>query len=277
MSRDITLLHPEVQVIIPKFLEECKKRGLIVKTTDTVRTKQEQDKLYAQGRTEAGKIVTWVKYPYSNHNWGMAFDICRNDGKGAYNDSDNWFRKVGEVGKKFGLEWGGDWKGTPDKPHFELTKYGSTNDLVKKYTTPENFRKTWKPMEIEKEEKPKYMIVERNYNYNNKIKSLKVINENGENYVKIRDIAELLNKNIKYDNNTKITSLDDIVENKKIIDNNKEITIKCVNLNGSNYMNAREIEDALGYEVGYNEIAKIVYFKVKNTILNKLKLLKSRC
>ncbi len=49
MSRDIKLLHPEVQAIIPKFLEECKKQGLIVKTTDTVRTKEEQNKLYAQG------------------------------------------------------------------------------------------------------------------------------------------------------------------------------------------------------------------------------------
>lgn len=74
MSRDITLLHPKVQAIIPKFLQECKKQGLIVKVTDTLRTKEEQDSLYAQGRTKLGKIVTWVSYPYSNHNWGMAFD-----------------------------------------------------------------------------------------------------------------------------------------------------------------------------------------------------------
>ena len=47
MSRDIKLLHPELQAIIPKFLEECKKQGLIVKTTDTLRTKEEQNKLYA--------------------------------------------------------------------------------------------------------------------------------------------------------------------------------------------------------------------------------------
>ena len=125
----------------------------------------------------------------------MAFDICRNDGKGAYNDSDGWFSKVGQIGKKFGLEWGGDWKGTPDKPHFELTKYGTTNTLVNKFGVFENFKKTWKPVE----EVKKYMFVNRNYSYNNKIKSFNVINENGENYIKIRDLADLLNKKISYD------------------------------------------------------------------------------
>ena len=174
MSRDITLLHPEVQAIIPKFLEECKKQGLIVKITDTVRTEQEQNDLYAQGRTKPGKIVTWVMYPYSNHNWGMAFDICRNDGKGAYYDADGWFKKVGQVGKKFGLMWGGDWQDSPDKPHFELTKYGSTTSLARKYGTPENFKKTWKEVE-------RYMFVSRNYSYNGKTKAFNVINEKGRN------------------------------------------------------------------------------------------------
>lgn len=102
--KDVTLLHPELQKIITQFLKEAEKQGFIVKVTDTLRTKKEQNELYAQGRTNPGNIVTWVKYPYSNHNWGMAFDICRNDGKGAYNDSDNWFFKVGQIGKSFGLE-----------------------------------------------------------------------------------------------------------------------------------------------------------------------------
>ena len=271
MSRDIKLLHPEVQAIIPKFLEECKNQGLIVKVTDTLRTKEEQDKLYAQGRTEAGNIVTWVKYPYSNHNWGMAFDICRNDGKGAYNDNDGWFKKVGQVGKKFGLEWGGDWKGTPDKPHFELTKYGNTNTLVKKYGVFENFKKTW----VKNEEKS-YMFVNRNYSYNNKIKSFNVINENGENYIKVRDLADLLNKNILYDNNTKITIFEDIVENIKVIINNKEHTIKSVNIKGFNFMNARELSNLLGYEVGYNETLQKIYFQLKKSIISKLKFIKGR-
>ena len=263
MSRDITLLHPEVQTIIPKFLEECKKQGLIVKITDTVRTEQEQNDLYAQGRTEPGKIVTWVKYPYSNHNWGMAFDVCRNDGKGAYYDADGWFKKVGQVGKKFGLMWGGDWQDSPDKPHFELTKYGSTTSLARKYGTPENFKKTWKEVE-------EYMFVSRNYSYNGKTKAFNVINEKGENYIKIRDLAELLNKNISYDANTKITNLEDVLQNVNIEANNKKTTVKAINSGGFNFVKVRDLANFLGYETGLNETNGSVFFKVKNSILDKI-------
>lgn len=199
MARDITLLHPELQAIIPKFLKACKDKGLNVKITDTLRTKEEQNKLYAQGRTTPGKVVTWVDYPYSNHNWGTAFDICRNDGKGAYNDSDNWFAKVGQVGKSFGLEWGGDWK-QKDKPHFELTTFGTTNQLVKKYGTFDNFKKTWKTG-------VQYMKVTRPYIFNGIKKELEVINDNGNNYIKVKDIANLLNLVAEYDANTKATVL----------------------------------------------------------------------
>ena len=266
MSRDITLLHPELQEIIPKFLEKCKKQGFIVKITDTLRSKKEQDNLYAQGRTKAGNIVTWVKYPYSNHNWGMAFDICRNDEKGAYDNSDGWFDIVGEIGKTFGLNWGGDWE-IKDKPHFELTKYGTTNQLVAKYGSFEKFKKTWKPLKEDN-----YMFVERSYEYNNKVKSYLVINENGETYIKIRDLAELLNKDLSYDNDSKITTLEDVIEEKPIIVNDKETSVQCINYNGFNYMNARDLGDALGYEVGYNETLHKVFFKIKKSVLEKIKI-----
>lgn len=267
MSRDIKLLHPEVQAIIPKFLEECEKRGLKVKTTDTIRTKQEQDDLYAQGRTKPGNIVTWVKYPYSNHNWGMAFDICRNDGKGAYNDSDGWFAKVGKVGKEFGLVWGGDWKGTPDKPHFELTKYGDTNSLAKKYKTPENFKKTWKYEVVEE-----YMTIKRNYSYHNKTQACNVIEKDGEYFIRARDMATLLNKDITYDSNTKNTTFKDVTNKVKIkVHNKKEVYIDAVNIEGSNYMNCRQISDNLGYNVLYDETNNVIMLTLKDKIANKLK------
>lgn len=267
MSRDISLLHPDVQNIIPKFLEECEKQGLIVKITDTLRNKQEQNDLYAKGRTKPGNIVTNVKYPYSNHNWGMAFDICRNDGKGPYNDNDGWFKKVGNIGKKFGLEWGGDWTNPVDKPHFELTKYGPTNQLVKKYGTPENFKKTWKEVK-------KYMFVQRNYSYNGKIKSFNVINENGENYIRIKDLADLLNKNYSYDSNTKVTILNDILSNIKVEFSNKNSTVKAININGNNFAKIRDLADFFEMETGYNDTTQTVFFKLKNNILDKFKRLK---
>lgn len=146
MSRDTKLLHPELQEICAAFITECRKQGLIVGISQTWRTKAEQDELYSQGRTKPGSIVTNCKYPYSPHNWGVAFDIYRNDGKGAYNDSDGWFARCGAVGKRLGLFWGGDFRSFVDKPHFELYKFMSNNScktLIEKYGTPEKFRSTW--------------------------------------------------------------------------------------------------------------------------------------
>lgn len=160
MSRDTKLLHPELQEICAAFLAECKKQGLIVGISSTVRTKAEQDALYAQGRTQPGSIVTNCRYPYSGHNWGVAFDIYRNDGKGAYNDQGGWFRKCGQVGKKMGLFWGGDFKSFTDKPHFELTKYmpgNSTKTLIAKYGTPEKFMTTWEDDNMTQEQFDKMM------------------------------------------------------------------------------------------------------------------------
>lgn len=139
MSRDINLLQPRVQELAGELVEKCKNQGLDIMITDTVRTKSEQNALYEIGRTKPGSIVTNAKYPQSNHCWGIAFDFCRNDGKGAYNDSDGFFSKVGKVGKSIGLAWGGNFKSILDKPHFEYGGFGHWRSLLSVYGTPERF------------------------------------------------------------------------------------------------------------------------------------------
>lgn len=146
MGRDITMCHPKLQELASRLVVECKKQGLIIKIGECFRSASEQDALYAQGRTKPGNIVTNAKgSSYSSmHQWGVAFDVIRNDGKGAYNDNDGWFGKVGKVGKALGLEWGGDWTSPVDKPHFQLPNWGSTTSRLKKlYGNVGNFKKTW--------------------------------------------------------------------------------------------------------------------------------------
>ena len=163
------------------------------------RTVEEQDKLYAKGRTIAGAIVTNAKgNTYSSHHqWGTAFDIYRNDGKGAYNDYDGFFAKVGKIGKSIGLEWGGDWKSPVDKPHFQLPDWGSTTVRLKRmYGTPENFQKTWKE-EIEVVEDATIEIDGKN------IKVRRIL-KNGTNYIAIRDIANAVGYSITNKGNTAV-------------------------------------------------------------------------
>lgn len=144
--RDQSQLHPKLQKKIEKFLAKCEKEGYKVRITECLRTKEEQDALYAQGRSKPGAIVTNAKGSsyQSMHQWGVAFDICRNDSKGPYYDKDGFFDKVGKIGQSVGLEWGGSWKSIKDKPHFQLPDWGSGSLMLRlRYGTPEKFFATW--------------------------------------------------------------------------------------------------------------------------------------
>lgn len=152
--RNIGDLHPELREKVFVLKSLCKNRGLLIGIGECLRTKAEQDALYAKGRTAPGKVVTNAKgSTYSSmHQWGVAFDFYRNDERGAYNDSDDFFKKVGEVGKSIGLLWGGDWKNPVDKPHFQLPGWGNTaKQLKEKYKTPESFMSTWEKAMTENE------------------------------------------------------------------------------------------------------------------------------
>ena len=76
MSRDITKLHPLVQMLANQLVIDAKACGYKVKITDCVRTKDEQNNLSAS--------VTNAKFPYSFHNWGLAFDICQDKADEPY-------------------------------------------------------------------------------------------------------------------------------------------------------------------------------------------------
>lgn len=100
----------------------CAAEGIAIRMTEGFRSIARQNELYAQGRTKPGAIVTNAKGGESYHNWGVAFDVVlRVEG---YSDSPKWAR-IGALGRKIGLEWGGDWASFKDLPHFEL-RFGYT-------------------------------------------------------------------------------------------------------------------------------------------------------
>lgn len=119
-SRDIKDLHPKVKAMAEKFLSECKTAGLNVTIYSTYRDHESQNDLYAQGRTKPGKVITKAKGGDSFHNWKVAFDAAPIvNGSIPWNDA-RLFEKMGAIGEKCGLEWGGRWK-FKDMPHFQFT------------------------------------------------------------------------------------------------------------------------------------------------------------
>ena len=163
--RKIEDLHPKLQALLYELKAECEKQGLKIGIADCVRTVAEQDANYAKGRDKKGKVIDKSKIVTnakgsayaSMHQWGVAFDFYRNDGKGSYYKADGFFRKVGAIGKTIGLQWGGDFKSPVDEPHFQLPDWGSTPAKLKaEYKTPENFFKTWEETAMTVQEQQKF-------------------------------------------------------------------------------------------------------------------------
>lgn len=151
--RDTTKLHPILQCKWKELVSECKKKGIIIKATECVRTKAEQDELYAKGRTAPGAKVTNCKgSDYSSmHQWGVAVDFGLNydvDKDGDVDIIDIYYAKVMKqvppIEKSIGLESGYYWKSICDLPHMQLPYWGSTASKLKsEFKTPEKFMETW--------------------------------------------------------------------------------------------------------------------------------------
>lgn len=138
---NITTLHPRVRTAARKLVRAASDSGITIKVISGTRTYAEQDHLYEQGRTRPGNIVTNARGGYSNHNFGIAFDIGVFSGT-KYVPESPAYRKVGKLGKSLGLKWGGDWTGIQDEPHFELRPEWADGEPDKSMMAELRFRKT---------------------------------------------------------------------------------------------------------------------------------------
>jgi len=134
--RGIEHLNPIVREKAGKLLALCKDAGLPVKILDTLRTEAEQNAIPATN--------TNAKYPNSMHNWGLAFDFCRDSKMNTFDNSDKFFDKVAAIGKSVGLFWGGDFKTLKgDLGHLEDQTHGAIKNLISRWGTPKQFIEYW--------------------------------------------------------------------------------------------------------------------------------------
>lgn len=126
---NLATLHPDVQGRFKEFIVEAQAlaetRGLEYKVICGTRSWEQQEKIYAQGRTAPGKIVTKAPPGHSMHNFGLAID-CGVFRGGKYLDESEpktasaMHKAAGELAKKHGIRWGGNFKSIVDEPHFEF-------------------------------------------------------------------------------------------------------------------------------------------------------------
>lgn len=141
-------LHPKLRPIaLEAYAEMVSKTPANVHPVidQTERSFAESDKIYQQGRTTPGDIVSNAPAGKSWHNYALAFDthMVRN-GKDIWFDStpagaakaakDPDYAIIIDILKRHGFGWGGEFPGTfRDVPHFE-NKLGQTlSDLLAKY------------------------------------------------------------------------------------------------------------------------------------------------
>ena len=117
-EKNIATLLPDAQAQAREFLKQVRAAGINAKIIGGTRTFAEQDALFAQGRTKPGKIVTNARGGFSNHNFGIAWDIGIFKGASFLGESPQ-YDEAGQIGKDLGLEWGGDFSSIIDKPHFQ--------------------------------------------------------------------------------------------------------------------------------------------------------------
>jgi peptidoglycan L-alanyl-D-glutamate endopeptidase CwlK len=120
-------LHPLVKRQADKIITEMARLGHPVRIVQGYRSIEEQNRLYAQGRTTTGSVVTNAKGGQSFHNYGVAVDMVFV--KEGWNATESLWQLLGKVGKAQGFEWGGDWTGFVDRPHFEMKLGYSLSDF----------------------------------------------------------------------------------------------------------------------------------------------------
>ena len=147
----VAKLHPLVRGDVQHLIEQAElglPKGTAIRVVQGLRTIEEQNALYAQGRTKPGDIVTKAKGGSSYHNYGLAIDfaiLMDKNGDGYYdelswdikkdNDKDgmaDWLEVV-KVFEAAGWEWGGKWSSIKDYPHLQKTFGYSWQQLFEKY------------------------------------------------------------------------------------------------------------------------------------------------
>lgn len=132
---NLATLLPEAQNAVRAWLPQAQRflaeRGLELRIICGTRSYAEQDKLYNKRPK-----VTNARGGYSMHNFGIAFDIGIFQ-NGKYLDDvcptadKDYIALHRSCGSPEGMEWGGDWSGFADYPHYQLSRWGSSSSKLR--------------------------------------------------------------------------------------------------------------------------------------------------
>ena len=116
MIADLQSLHPYFRDKVIELIRLCRLKGIDVAIVETYRTPTKQNEYKSMGRR-----YTRSRGGYSNHQYGLAVDIVPvMDSLPQWHNIKLW-KKIGPIGERLGLRWGGRWRNLFDPGHFEWT------------------------------------------------------------------------------------------------------------------------------------------------------------
>ncbi len=126
MIADLESLHPYFRDKVLQLIHDCKAKGVELALVETYRTHAKHTEYKTMGRR-----FTRVKAGQSKHQYGLAVDVVPViDGVPQWKNYKLW-RKIGPIGERLGLRWGGRWRKLYDPAHFEWTGGLLATDLAR--------------------------------------------------------------------------------------------------------------------------------------------------
>ncbi len=121
---DTGLLYGPFLEMVELTLQDLLDQQLAFWATCGVRTFEEQNKLYARGRTIKGGKVTNAKGGFSAHQYGIAIDVCKDGDIYKAGLQPIWsaseYEPLAIAAEARGLESGHKWRTFKDSPHLQL-------------------------------------------------------------------------------------------------------------------------------------------------------------
>src|SRR5208337_72827 len=119
----LSAVNPQLAAKIHNLAALLADEGIVIRVTQGLRSWNDQQKLYAQGRTTPGKIVTNAPPGYSWHNYSLACDVAPfdSDGQPDWNASHPAWQRIIGLGESLGMVSGSTFVHCPDNPHLQLT------------------------------------------------------------------------------------------------------------------------------------------------------------
>lgn len=116
MITDLNSLHPFFRDQVVTLIKRCKEKGITLSIVETYRSHAKQHEYKTMGKEYTGSGAG-----QSKHQYGLAVDVVPVIDSTAVWDNSALWRKIGTIGEKLGLRWGGRWRKPYDPGHFEWT------------------------------------------------------------------------------------------------------------------------------------------------------------